>query len=156
MRFEHILRILNEWNPDETVYVKYLNRNIKRLECFSTHCRYYVGLEKARKPLEFMFFPKWLLELVEKYRDKLPGRRRIEKVVKKNNCLPPSYIRTFTMHEIITVLGDNDVTRFILSKFGELTVSARHYSDLLDEADKSYPAYVDYLEREFSMYLVPP
>jgi len=154
-RFEHTLRILKEWKPDEIVYVKYLNRNIKRLECFTTHCRYYVGWEKARKPLGFMFFPKWLLELIKKYRDKLPGRRRVEKVVKKNNCLPPSYIRTFAMREIIAVLGDNDVTRFILSKFGELSVLARHYRDLLKEADKAYPKYIQYLENEFGNYLVP-
>jgi len=29
------------------------------------------------------------------------------------------------------VLGDSDVYRFIVGKFGELTVSARHYMDLL-------------------------
>jgi len=154
VRFEHTLRILKEWNPDEVVYVKYLNRNIKRLECFPTHCRYYVGWEKARKPLGFMFFPKWLLELIEKYKDKLPGKRRVEKVVKKNNCLPPSYIRTFAMREIIAVLGDNDVTRFILSKFGELSVLARHYRDLLKEADKLYPTYVKHLEEELSTTLI--
>ena len=56
------------------------------------------------------------------------------------------------MPEIIAVLGDNDVTRFILSKFGELNVSARHYRDQLEEADKSCPACVDYLEKEFTNY----
>ncbi len=156
VRFEHTIRILKEWKPDEIVYVKYLNRNIKRLECFSTHCRYYVGWEKARKPLGFMFFPKWLLELIEEYKDRLPGRRRIEKVVKKNNCLPSSYIRTYAMREIISVLGDNDVTRFILSKFGELSVLARHYRDLLKDADKLYPTYVKYLEKELSTNLAIP
>ncbi len=40
------------------------------------------------------------------------------------------------------VIGDNDVDRFITGKFGELTVSARHYMDLLSEADKAYPQYV--------------
>ena len=40
---------------------------------------------------------------------------------------------------MLNTLGDNDVTRFILSKFGELTVSARHYRDLLIETDKIYP-----------------
>jgi intergrase/recombinase len=98
-----------------------------------------------------MFFPRQLLELIEKYRDRLPGKRRIEKVVKKNACLPPSYIRTFAMREIISALGDNDVTRFILSKFGELSVSARHYRDLLEEADQVYPKYVEHVKS-----LLPP
>ena len=77
-------------------------------------------------------------------------------MVKKNNCLPPSFIRTFAMREIISVLGDNDITRFILSKFGELSVLARHYRDLLKEADKIYPKYIQYLENEFGNYLVSP
>lgn len=155
-RFEHALRVLKNWRPDEIVYVNYLNRNIRRPECFSTHCRYYIGREKERKPVSFMFFPKQLLELIEKYKDRLPGKRRIEKVVKKHGCLPPSHIRTYALRLILQALGDNDVSKFILSKFGELTVSARHYRDLLEEADKIYPTYIQYLESEFGNYLVSP
>jgi|GEM_PF-6323652 len=43
------------------------------------------------------------------------------------------------------VLGDSDVYRFIVGKFGELTVSARHYMDLLEEADSEYPRYLSTL-----------
>lgn len=156
IRFEHALRVLKNWSPNEVIYVSYLNRNIRRLECFSMHCRYYIGMEKERKPAGFMFFPKQLPELIEKYRDKLPGKRRIEKVVKKHGCLPPSHIRTYALRLVLQALGDNDVTKFILSKFGELTVSARHYRDLLAEADRAYPKYIQYLENEFGNYLLPP
>ena len=138
IRFEHALRVLKNLRPDEVVYVSYFNRNIRRLECSSMHRRYYISKEKERKPAGFMFFPKQLLELM-KYRDKLPGKRRIEKVVKKHGCLPPSLIRTYALRLILQVLGDNDVSKFILSKFGELTVSPRHYRDLIEEADEIYP-----------------
>ena len=56
---------------------------------------------------------------------------------------PAKYVRIFAMREILNTLGDNDVTKFILSKFGELLVSARHYRDLLQEADRIYPKYID-------------
>jgi len=154
IRFEHALRVLKNWRPDEIIYVNYLNRNIRRLECFQTHCRYYIGREKERKPVGFMFFPRQLLELIEKYKDRLPSKRRIEKVVKKYGCLPLSHIRTYALRLILHALGDNDISKFILSKFGELTVSARHYRDLLEEADKMYPTYIQYLENEFGNYLV--
>ena len=40
VRFEHSLRLFREWSPDEVVYVPYLNRNVKRLECpHSEFCR---------------------------------------------------------------------------------------------------------------------
>ncbi len=93
-----------------------------------------------------MFFHKDLLPLIEGYRGRLPGKRRIERVViEKLGLLPPSLIRTFTLREMKKVLGDNDVYRFIVGKFGELTVSARHYMDLLEEADSEYPRYLNTL-----------
>jgi len=51
--------------------------------------------------------------------------------------------RTFALREMRRVLGDSDVYRFIVGKFGELTVSARHYMDLLREADQVYLKYVE-------------
>ena len=52
---------LRNWSPGETLYVPYLARNIRRLECLEAHCRYYLGGELDRKPKGFMFFPKTLL-----------------------------------------------------------------------------------------------
>ena len=55
VRFGHALNALKTWRPDKTLYVPYLARNIKRLECLGTHCRYYLGGENDRKPRGFMF-----------------------------------------------------------------------------------------------------
>ena len=142
IRFMHVLEALNNWNEDEELYVHYLNRDIKRLECLDTHCKYYLGKESDIKPVAFMYFPRPLLPLIRAFVGKLPNRRRIEKVVNKWNCLAPKYIRVFTLREMKRVIGDNDTFRYITGKFGELTVSARHYMDLLEEADKLYPKYV--------------
>lgn len=97
VRFMHVLEVLNNWRPNEELYVKYLNRNIKRLECFDVHCRYYLGKEDSVKPAAFMYFPRYILTLIRTFAGKLPNRRRIEKVVKKLEGLPPKYIRVFAI-----------------------------------------------------------
>jgi intergrase/recombinase/DNA-binding XRE family transcriptional regulator len=145
VRFEHALRMLAEWRPNEKVYVPYLNRNLTRLECPGDFCRYYMGSENDRKPIGFAYFPKSLLPLLERYRDKLPNKRRIEKVVAKLGGLMPKYIRIYALREMKAAFGETDVWRFITSKFGELTVSARHYMDLLKEADRIYPQYLQHI-----------
>ena len=152
-RFEHVLNALRTWSPDDELYITYLARNVKRLTCFETHCRYYLGKERDIKPVGFMFFPKALLPLIEEYRAKLPGKRRIEKVaIEKLGLLPPSLIRTFALREMKRVLGDNDIYRFIVGKFGELTVSARHYLDLIEEADSWYPGYAKHVIESYYYY----
>lgn len=40
-----------------------------------------------------------------------------------------------------------------MGEFGELTVSARHYRDLLEEADKIYSNYIAYLKEKLNTYL---
>ena len=84
VRFEHVLNTLKSWQPNEELYVSYLNRNIKRLECFEHHCRYYLGKETNRKPAAFMFFLEELLPHIDRYRRRIPSKRRIEKVVKSS------------------------------------------------------------------------
>ena len=144
-RFEHSLKIFKEWKTDEVVYVSYLNRNVKRLECFEEFCRYYVGHENSQKPAGFAYFPTYLIHYINKYRSVLPGRRVIEKVVARLDVLRPKTIRIFAIREMKKVFDDTDTFKFITSKFGELTVSARHYLDLLSEADTIYSRYIKHI-----------
>ncbi len=106
-----------------------------------------MGEEQSRKPLGFAYFPKSLLPYIEEHRDSLPNKRRIEKIIARNGGLMPKYIRIYALREMKKALGDNDTYRFIASKFGELTVTARHYLDLLNEADTIYPRYIEHLKR---------
>ena len=69
----------------------------------------------------------------------------MEKVVARMGGLMPKYVRIFAIREMRNVFGETDVWRFVTGKFGELSVSARHYRDLLAEADTIYPRYVEYL-----------
>ena len=40
VRFEHAFNALKNWSPSETLYIPYLARNIRRLECLEVDCRY--------------------------------------------------------------------------------------------------------------------
>ncbi len=102
-----------------------------------------MGKEHDVKPVGFIFFSRLLLPLVKTYVGRLPNRKSIYKAVKRREGLPAKYVRIFAMREIYATLGVNYVSNFILSKFGELTVSARHYRDLLVEADRVYPKYIE-------------
>ncbi|MEM3806105.1 MAG: integrase [Desulfurococcus sp.] len=43
VRFEHVINALNFWNPNEELYIVYLDIDIKRIACFMEHgfYRYY-------------------------------------------------------------------------------------------------------------------
>ena len=79
------------------------------------------------------------------YRVRLSNRRRIEKIMEKHGSPISKYIRIYALREMKGVIGDNDTFRFITSKFEELTVTARHYMDLLKEANRVYPRYVKHV-----------
>jgi intergrase/recombinase len=42
-----------------------------------------------------------------------------------------------------------EVARFLQSRLGELSVSESRYEDLLSEADKAYPRYLEALRSKF-------
>ena len=65
----------------------------------------------------------------------------------------PSTIRTFALREMKRILGEDNVYRFIVGKFGEITILGRHYLDLLEEADLKYLDYTKYI---IDTYFKPP
>ena len=69
-----------------------------------------------------VFFLKFLLPAINSYRNRIPGRRRVEWAAAKRSVLMPKYVRIFALKTMKQVLGDNDTYRFITSKFGELSV----------------------------------
>lgn len=53
------------------------------------------------------------MPMIEEHRNKLPNKRRIEKVVAKLGGLMPKYIRVYALRLVLSSLGDNDVARFV-------------------------------------------
>jgi len=146
-RFEHVLLMLEEWSPTETIEVPGTSIATKRLVCIGQgFCRYYMGLRGANKPCEWIYFSRQTLELIEKVAPRHISRHQVTKYAKRNNLLLPKYVRKVAWRLMVKAMG-REAARFIQSRFGELRVNEARYEDLLSEADQQYPAYLELLRR---------
>jgi intergrase/recombinase len=148
LRLSHTIKLLESWSPNEVIEINGLGIDTQRLVCFEDEgfCRYYVGVKEVVKPCEWAYFSMETLRLIEKY-----GRTHIDeyaiiKYVKRNNLLPPKYMRKISWRLMIQTMS-REIARFIQSRFGELKVSEARYEDLLSEADQYYPKYLEHLNR---------
>ena len=148
IRLEHVVKLVENYNPKEIVYVEMRDEYSPRLVCFEDDgfCRYYLGY-KGGKPCEWVYFPKELLGLIEKYKGTRRDRASISKYAVKKELLRPKYLRKIHWRVGKKVVSDKDVVRFIQSRFGELKVSAERYADLLSDADSEYPKLMEALKK---------
>jgi len=53
-RFEHVLKMIGSWSPNEVVEIPGTGIETERLVCFEDRgfCRYYMGLRGPEKPCE--------------------------------------------------------------------------------------------------------
>jgi intergrase/recombinase len=67
-RFEHVLRMIETWRPEEVVEISGVGIETRRLVCFGEKgfCRYYMGLRGSEKPCEWIYFSLEVLELLKK------------------------------------------------------------------------------------------
>ncbi|MHC1628064.1 MAG: integrase [Candidatus Nezhaarchaeales archaeon] len=143
-RSEHVLLMLENWSPNETIEVPGSSIITKRLVCGDGFCRYYMGLRGANKPCEWIYFSRETLKLIESIAPRHINRYQVTKYAKRNNLLLPKYMRKVAWRLMIKVMS-REVSRFIQSRFGELRVSEARYEDLLSESDENYPKYLNYL-----------
>jgi len=145
-RFEHVLKMIAEWSPDETIEMPGTVIVSKRLVCFEDRgfCRYYMGLRGPEKPCEWIYFSIEALKMLERIVGKRINRHQIRKYAKRHDLILPKFMRKVAWRLMIKVMS-REVARFIQSRFGELRVSEARYEDLLEEADKNYPTYLEHL-----------
>ena len=145
-RFEHTLRMIAEWSPDETIEIPGSAIVTKRLVCFEDRgfCRYYMGLRGPEKPCEWIYFSIESLKTLEGFTGKRINRHQIRKYAKRHGLILPKYMRKVAWRLMVKTMS-REVARFIQSRFGELRVSEARYEDLLGEADKDYLKYLRYL-----------
>jgi len=146
IRLEHVVKLVETYNPDEIAYVEMLDDYTSRLVCFKNFCRYYLGY-KGGKPCEWIYFPRELLNLLEKYRGTKRNRAVVSKYALRKDLLRPKYLRKLHWRIGKKAIRDKDVLRFIQSRFGELKISEEKYGDLLTEADSEYPKLMEMLKR---------
>jgi intergrase/recombinase len=145
-RFEHVLRMIELWNPDDTVEIPGTGIVTRRLVCLDDRgfCRYYMGLREGTKPCEWIYFSAESLTLLLEFVPKHINRHQVRKYAKRHGLLLPKYMRKIAWRLMIKAMS-REVARFIQSRFGELRVSEARYEDLLSEADENYPKYLKHL-----------
>jgi len=158
-RFEHVLKMIAEWSPSETVEVPGTGILSKRLVCFEERrfCRYYMGLRGPEKPCEWIYFSTETLKLVEDIAPRHINRHQVTKYAKRHNLVLPKYMRKISWRLMIKTMP-REIARFAQSRFGELRVSEARYEDLLGETDENYPKYLEYLSSALkaSLQTLPP
>ena len=149
-RFEHVLRMLESWNPGERVEIPGTSIITGRLVCFGERefCRYYMGLREKTKPCEWIYFSTETLKLLSQIVPKHINRHQGRKYARRHGLVLPRYMRKVAWRLMVKTMP-REVARFIQSRFGELRVSEARYEDLLGEADDAYPAYLRVLREVF-------
>ncbi|MEM1667761.1 MAG: integrase [Thermofilaceae archaeon] len=148
-RFEHILEMIRTWNPNEVVVIESIDLETERLVCFEDRgfCRYYLGLRGHQKPCEWIYMSRGTIELLKTLAPKDIDRNSVRRYAKRHNLTLPKMFRKVSWRIMVQTMP-KEVARFIQSRFGELRVSEARYEDLLTEADKHYPRYIEKLIRE--------
>jgi len=146
-RFEHILRMVESWDPSDTVEIPGVNIETRRLVCFEDRgfCRYYMGLRGDVKPCEWVYMSMETLKLIESIAPRHVSRYQVTKYAAGYGLVLPKYMRKASWRLMVKAMP-REVARFIQSRFGELRVSEARYEDLLGEADQYYPAYLELLK----------
>jgi intergrase/recombinase len=146
-RVEHALRMLAEWSPEEQVEIPGYGFT-QRLVCLEDRgfCRYYVGQREGQKPCEWVYFSLETLGLLEEAEllGKRMGRKSVTHYAEKHGLVRPKYLRKVAWQLMRRSMG-YEAAAFAQSRFGELRISERRYSDLLSEADQVYPRYIERL-----------
>ncbi|PUA33335.1 MAG: integrase [Zestosphaera tikiterensis] len=147
-RFEHVLKMIKEWDPDEVIEIPNVGIESSRLVCFedSDFCRYYMGLKGSEKPCEWIYFSIETLDMLEEIAPTHINRSPITKYAKRHELILPKYMRKIAWRLMIKTIP-REVARFIQSRFGELRISEARYEDLLSEADESYLKYLEHLKQ---------
>ncbi|MEM0310631.1 MAG: integrase [Ignisphaera sp.] len=148
-RFEHILEMIRTWNPNEVVVIESIDLETERLVCFEDRgfCRYYLGLRGHQKPCEWIYMSRGTIELLKTLAPKDIDRNSVRRYAKRHNLTLPKMFRKVSWRIMVQTMP-KEVARFIQSRFGELKTSEARYEDLLTEADKHYPRYIEKLIRE--------
>ena len=142
-RLAHVLDLLNTWNPNE----KLLHPNDlfePRLYCNELFCRYFIYIRRGRKPCDYIYFPKQLLEEIET----IAGKKQlvytsIKNWYSKHNIEFGLLRKYFEQRAKQTCKKHNiphDAVKFILTR--ELSVSGAHYDDTRRWADQLYSILV--------------
>ena len=147
IRYLHALRLIKEFRPDEKVEIPSLGL-IPRLVIFDEKgfCRYFLGLTNTSKRCDWVYMSTETLNLLKENSGKTINRSTLTRYIKKHNLILPKYIRKISWRIMIKTVG-REISKFLQSRYGELSISEARYENLLTEADEKYPAYLRAIEK---------
>jgi intergrase/recombinase len=136
IRLVHAVQLLQSFKPER----------LTRLEGFT---RYSLGLEKEVKHTWYAYMRlstadmlKNAVKITKVGVFRFIGKKKPEKIV------TPKLIRKFAFNMMIKTGMPESVADFICGR-KPVTVGARHYLWVRDQADQWYPRYAEYLDRVF-------
>jgi len=148
LRLEHALRLAREFAPDEKVEVPGLDLPVKRLVEREGFARYYCGFRGSTKPCEWAYMSAETLAALRALAPFRMDARVISRYTGRHGLLLPKMMRKLSWRMMVESTS-REVARFLQSRLGELSVSESRYEDLLSEADKAYPRYLEALRERF-------
>ncbi|RLG82263.1 MAG: hypothetical protein DRO40_08100 [Thermoprotei archaeon] len=86
--------------------------------------------KRVHKPCEWIYFPKDILPLLEKYKGAMRDRRKVSSYAKDHGLLRPKLLRKLHWRIATKIIQDKDIARFIQSRLGELRISETRYGDI--------------------------
>jgi len=148
-RFEHVLKMIESWSPEEVVEIPGVGIETKRLVCFEekAFCRYYVGLRGPEKPCEWVYVSLETAKMIQEIAGKKIGRQNVWRYARRHNLVAPKMMRKVAWRLMVKAIS-REAARFIQSRFGELKISEARYEDLLSEADEQYSKYLEVLLKD--------
>lgn len=135
IRFPEAIKLINEYDE-------------KNLVCLNTHCRYAMHWRRGKKRIDWIFLPKELVPQTHRYRGYYRGRdyHNIERWLDKKYGIKISWFRDL-FFRICREVAEKEVCDFVQGRIGKLSVSDKHYDNMLSRADKDYPKVVERINK---------
>ena len=94
-RFEHVLRMVETWSPEEIVEIPGVGLETRGLLCFDNRgfCRYYMGLRESSKSCEWVYLSLETLKLLREFAPRHINRHQIRRYAKRHNLVLPKCMR---------------------------------------------------------------
>ncbi len=143
-RLEHLVRMLESYAPEEVVKHP-TGRFEPRLYCSRLYCRYYLGIRKGSKRVDYIYFPIISDSLM------IPWMtyRQLRDYLNKRLGIRVKLFRKFVNQRLESLAEQYnirlDAVNLIMSR--ELSVTGAHYLNVRDWADKLFKLYVEWLRR---------
>ncbi|MEM4619841.1 MAG: integrase [Desulfurococcaceae archaeon] len=120
----------------------------RRLLCTDVYCRYFLAWRRGRKRCDYIYFPRFLLQEIDRVREK----ERIgtydtirDNLYEEYGIKPKEYRKLF--YRVCRDIGiSREVCDFYQSRISNLSIGDIHYDDLLRRSDEHYTKILSYLE----------